>query len=276
MILTIGSAVVAYCATWCLGLAFLLSRRPASDAVAISSNLLPPLVLLTCAIVFYLVPRGSTPPFVRWMHHIGFGGLFVFLTCGSALHLQATMQRARRASPADIAQTLRRWWCLTELMPAPSALLILVTGLRLIYDAPQTNSLREGWLFWLVNSFALFFWDGLLGYRSTVRDLHAAWEAGGAQPASRMSGREFILVVHAVSFPFILLIGAYKPDLPQPFSSQIVAGEEWLSGLPPGFPQVAIAVAVIVAVGLGVAALRRGKGIPSLSTARETNDARLP
>jgi hypothetical protein len=50
-------------------------------------------------------------------------------------------------------------------MPAPIALTIFLTGLRLIWDWPQANSPSSLWLFALILGFSLFFWDGILGYQ---------------------------------------------------------------------------------------------------------------
>jgi hypothetical protein len=106
----------------------------------------------------------------HWFHHAAFFGLFLFLLVAQALQVEGFIKLRNGAEIESLLSTYNRLWWLTEIVPAPIAVGILVSGLGLICqdamsdpsgDALDNYSLRSGWLFALVASFGFFFlgWD---------------------------------------------------------------------------------------------------------------------
>src|SRR5262249_21996837 len=64
---------------------------------------------------------------VLWVHHAAIAALFVFLAASQYLQIEALRRSMRGKS---VAESYRRLWILTEILPGPIALAILITGLR--------------------------------------------------------------------------------------------------------------------------------------------------
>jgi hypothetical protein len=62
------------------------------------------------------------------MHHAAFIALFAFLSVAQCLITQAWWQIRLASETNSIAATYRRAWILTEFVPAPIAIAVLLTG----------------------------------------------------------------------------------------------------------------------------------------------------
>ncbi len=199
-------------------------RRAAADrAVRNLSNVLPPLVFIASLGVILMFHRPAPdllPIATRAVHYTGIVLLFVFLVFGTFCQFE-TWSKLRRSAPLNsIAQTYRRWWVATKLMPAPAAICILVGGLGLVAATPSRGILEFGWLFWLIVGFSFFFVDGLTFYLPEICVRYAtvqhAFQARMPVDLYNMRFRtrrsESMLLIHAISFPFVFALGAAKPD----------------------------------------------------------------
>ncbi len=246
------------------GLCWLLARVAGSDAqVRWLANLLPPLAIGGCLFVFFLVPPGAPPPAlaIRALHYAGVALLFGFLVFGTICQLRIWRQMDSAVEVPELLTSYRRWWVATRLAPAPAALMILLSGLRLTYECPGLDVSQVAWLQWLVIAFSGLFFDGLLAYLPEIcrryrvaGRLGSSAEPGGARfQALRDRWGEATLLLHALSFPFVLGLALWRPsELPRPF--------HFLSGyfvdFSLGTSQALRALAVVVSVGLLLIPLR--------------------
>lgn len=171
-----------------------------------------------CAAMFILF--GHFPEIrqrVIRIHYLSLGTLFVFLSLGELCHLVIFCRR-NSSDRQLIAGMAHFWRFITYLMPGAAALIILATGLRLIYEG--NHSLRVTWLFVLVAGFGILFADGLLGYTPAVAALNVKIDTVESQPEflSLVSSLHFNLMflLHFVSMPVLYLVGRYKllPTIP--------------------------------------------------------------
>ncbi len=182
---------------WLTGWLVLASRDAAvtrgDDRVARLSVLLKAFTVTTCLAVLGVPRRGIDMRLLTlWLHHAAIGMLFVFLLAAQYQQAEAWWRIRRGMSAGAVAASYRRLWLLTELVPAPVAMVILFTGLRLIWETPRLHPLAEPWLFALVVGFSLFFWDGIITYLPVTRTLRHHWaeaDRRGLTVADAIAGR---------------------------------------------------------------------------------------
>jgi hypothetical protein len=233
------------------------------------SRLLPAFVVITCLIAFAAIPARTSvvSAMVLWLHHMSFWLLFVFLIAGQYFQVEAWWKIRSRMSRQSVGATYRRFWILTEIVPAPVALMIFLTGLRLIWQASGNiaspnggNSLSAFWLQTLIIGFSLFFWDGIFGYTPIVRALRKSWDTESGATESRQQAPPFIesiqLLIHLLSWPLVFLVGVFRWDFPTVLTSPIEAAEHRLGFLPTGWPEVTMAIVLWLLIGLLVSLTR--------------------
>jgi hypothetical protein len=201
-------------------------------------------------------------------HHAAFLALFCFLIVGQFFQAEAWWSiRKRRFTGA--AASYRRLWVLTELFPAPIALTILLTGLRLIWEGAiarppvPAKSPATFWLLVIIIGFGVFFWDGILGYTPIVRKWKNYWEdldinnlpLDGAPCHPKLTD-SLQLWVHCLSWPAVFLCGVYRWEIPNPATDFVGHAIQKLEFLPTGWPEVIIAAAMWLLTGGIVAAIR--------------------
>jgi len=199
-----------------------------------------------------------------WIHHASTWALLAFLLVAEALQREACWRIRGGETATDVAATYRRLWILTRIVPAPIAVTIFLTGLRLIWQSPERNSPREMWLFCLVIAFGFFFFDGIWGYTPIVANAYEGWRRAAENnlPVAFASVRymrqweRVQLSAHVISWPIVFLLGVFQWRPVTPMVGCVTTLEQRLSGLPEGWPQVTIAVAVWALVGLFVRAIR--------------------
>lgn len=81
---------------------------------------------------------------------VAFSLLFLFLALSQYMEAEAWWAIRRASSISATASAYRRLWILTELIPAPVAVAIFLTGLRLLWESPARNSSSMN--LWLVGS----------------------------------------------------------------------------------------------------------------------------
>jgi hypothetical protein len=251
------SAALAWLAGWVWLGAGYTARAEGEVRVARFSRLIPAFAALTCLVTFVALPHRGTvlQVYTLWAHHASFCVLFLFLSAAQYLQAEAWWRLRRGDSAGAIARTYRRLWTLTETVPGPAALVILLTGLRLIWESPANNSLSQTWLLYLVIGFSVFFWDGILGYRPVV---HLLWRWAERSPVRHETGAilsrppkrwSLQLAMHFASWPVLFLIGSSRWSEPNSATELLAMLEERASFLPTGWPQVTMALAVWLLVG---------------------------
>jgi hypothetical protein len=239
---------------WILVWIFVLGRAAAvrdDDAlVKLFAKALPAFSAASFLLFYAAVPRrGPVFGIVVWMHHAAFIALFAFLSVAQCLITQAWWQVRLALETNSIAATYRRVWILTELVPAPIAIAVFLTGMRLIWESPA-DSPASTWLLILICSFSLFFFDGLLGYSTIIRKTHHHWQscardkipAPQAAHASLSTADYLQLTVHFISWPLLLAVGIRRWNWPNPISDRLVEVEHRLSRLPEGWSRVVVAL----------------------------------
>ena len=184
--LWVMGAILGLVAFWVPFTASQTASKTGDVLVRTFHNLLPAFALTTCVGGFLVVPLGD--PVMRgitlWTHHTSFLMLFLFLIAAEYFQMEAWW-KIRRAAPIEsVAASYSRLWMLTEIVPAPIALVIFLTGLRLIQESRETNSPSTFWLLALILSFSMFFWDGIFGYTPIVRNLRERWQQASSQGLS--------------------------------------------------------------------------------------------
>ena len=255
-------AAMAYVSLWIWWCARYTSSQQADDTVRSIGQVLPACVVTTALVAFAVGPgRGSTlTALTLWIHHGSILLLFLFLVSGQYLLTEARIKIRNGAPPRAVAATYRRLWMLTETTPAPAAAAVLLSGLRLIWEAPSDHSSSVAWVFILVAGFSLFFFDGLLGYRVIVRQLYETWrfatiDSSVARPGDTWPHIQ--LSAHFLSFPPLFVVGVVRWNPPNPLAPFLDAAERRLAFLPLGWPEVATALFIFVAAG-AVAFVVRG------------------
>ena len=253
---------------WVTGWILLGARYSASKAgdalVAAIAKLLVSFAATTWLVAFAAVPTRESimKSIVLWAHHAGFFNLFLFLLVAQFLHVEALWRIRQRAPAPSVATTYRRLWVLSEVIPAPFALTILLTGLRLIWESPGANSPSQTWLFLLIAAFSVFFFDGILGYQPAVRQLKHYWDAAAEADTSGTDGDAprrpsgAMLTLHLAAFPPVFLLALFRWNIDGPWNTPLTAIEDWLAHLPRGWPEVALALMVWTAAGIVVAGVR--------------------
>ncbi len=193
-----------------------------------------------------------------------FFSLFAFLSIAQLLQFQAWWQIRQERPSQCLAATVQRLWALTEIAPAPIALIIFLTGLRLIWDKPAKNAPSELWLSALIASFSVFFFDGIVGYQPAVRKMlrywsHAAKENVPVSVAARAwnaTSDSVQLFLHFLSWPFVFALGVLRPSQPNPIGPAIARFQSQVRFLPAGWPEVISAFALWALIGALVLLVR--------------------
>jgi hypothetical protein len=224
--------------------------------VALFHGLLPVFCVTTCLAAFLAAP-GRSPLFHKltlWTHHASVLLLFLFLIAAEYWQVEGWWRMRRGGVAESVAGSFRRLWVLTEIVPAPIALTIFLTGLRLIWEAPEANSPARLWLFGMVVGFSVFFWDGIFGYQPIVRRLWEEWgqaaEAGVPKVGSITGALQLLL--HFLSWPLVFILGLFRWDAVTPLTwpvSQMIAH---LGVLSPGWAEVVVASLIWVGAGLAI------------------------
>jgi hypothetical protein len=145
-------------------------------------------------------------------------------------------------------------------MPAPIAWTVFLTGLRLIWDSPQTNSPSSLWLLALILGFSLFFWDGILGYQPIVHRIWGNWKRAvevGIPVANVATTPGYLsdtlqLLFHFLSWPLVFLLGLFRWNAVTPLTQPISQVTDRLRFLPPGWPEVTTAALLWLVAGTAV------------------------
>jgi hypothetical protein len=198
-----------------------------------------------------------------WVHHAAAWSLFAFLLAGEYLQIEAWWRMRSGKAAGPVAAVYHRIWILTKLIPAPAALTVFLTGLRLMWESPEANSPAELWLLCMVLGFSFFFFDGIFGYTHIISELDSYWRgavdqktplkiaAGYHRPSARVQ-----ILMHTVSWPFVFLLGVFRWNPPNPLSGYVAALEHAFNWLPTGWPQIAVALLLWALMGMVVGAVR--------------------
>jgi len=240
------------------------ARKDGEASVRAIGQLLPAFAASTCLISFiaYPVRDPTSRGIVLWLHHAGFIGLFCFLSAVQYLQIEAWWKRRLGRSARSVAESYRRLWLLTEILPGTAAIIILLTGLRLLWEMPEAVSPAELWLMIIICVFGFFFFDGLLGFTPIVRRWQTCWQAistGRLTATDRtppMTLESLQLFAHFASWPCLFALGITRYNPPNPVSNQVSLIEGGLRFLPPGWPAVIVAVGMWAAAGAVVLAIR--------------------
>jgi len=236
----VAAVVVLAVLMWII--AGLAAHRGQDDEIQALGNILPAAVVLGSTVLLVLLPASgiissTSLALPLWLHRFGLCLLFTFLIVGQYLQIEAWIKVRRGYDAKSIAITCRRLKYLTELMPAPAALMILLSGLKLIYQGGY--SVSSGWVFYLVSFFSLMFIDGLVHYRPHARKLmdvsaraeHTPDKIGELTTALSDWFSRIRLFLHFASFPFLFLLGYFKPTLTNPLAGPILWLESRVSSI---------------------------------------------
>jgi hypothetical protein len=253
-------AGLAWLALWMWIFARFAAGKNSDALVAMFHSLLPVFCVFTCLAAFLAVP-GRAPLFhkmILWTHHASVLLLFLFLLAAEYWQVEGWWRIRCGEGAESAAASFRRLWVLTEIVPAPIALTIFLTGLRLIWEAPATNSPARLWLFGMVVGFSVFFWDGIFGYQPIVRRMWEEWERAAAARVSKVGGvaDAVQLFLHFLSWPLVFLLGLFRWDAVTPFTRPVSQMIAHLSVLSPGWPEVVVASLIWVGAGMTILFLR--------------------
>ena len=146
MIMTWLIACTAFCWTsvWILFLGKAAANLEGDAFVRFLGRALPIFSASSLLLLFCVLPaHGMTFAFVLWMHHAAFLGLFAFLATAQFLVARGWWQIRAGSGIQAVAGTFDCLWILTEIAPAPIAIAVFMTGLRLIWETPA-DSLDPG------------------------------------------------------------------------------------------------------------------------------------
>jgi uncharacterized membrane protein len=226
-------------------------------------SLLPAFSATSCAVFFSLNPiRGpANHALVLWLHHASVIALFAFLMAAQFLQLEAWWKQRRERSAASVASSYHRLWLLTELAPGAIAITILLSGLRLLWDSPDTTLISQPWLVIIIASTGVFFFDGLLGFTPIVRRRRVTWNAksrnestAGMQPTSAWEDTQ--IFAHSFAWPFLFFLGLYRFNAPNSASDFLMSVQHHLLFLPEGWRAVVLAAFIWALPGVVVVVLR--------------------
>jgi len=262
--------LVAWVTCWIALGARGVAKKAGDERIQFLQTLLPAFTVSTLLSVFALgwQPQSVLSVMVLWWHHAAILALFCFLAVGQFFQAEAWWniknERFRGA-----AASYQRLWLLTELLPAPIALTIFLTGLRLIWEAANARPPAQGkspatfWLLAIIVGFSFFFWDGILGYTPIVRKWKTLWgHVPADDPPLDLSRRQpqlsdsLQLLVHFLSWPVVFLCGVYRWEIANPATDFVGHAIHKLGFLPTGWPEVLVAATVWLVAGGIVAAIR--------------------
>lgn len=229
------------------------------------ANLLPPFAIIPCLLLVLLLPLPVSPPsvVVRAFHYLGIVLLFQFLLFGAFCQVAVWIKMRRHQPLESLARAYRSWWIATRLLPAPAAICILLSGLRLAYESPL-GDISIGFMFWLVAGFSFFFFDGLMYYLPEVCYQHKAVYRALARNDTteafcknhRKPRNEAMLIFHSLSFPLVLAVALAKPANLWVPSTLVRWLQHLFFGCSPNCARLGEASALVVAVGAILLVLR--------------------
>ncbi len=211
------------------GLLCWMATREAEEPTAHSSvsadNLQKAGLRLTICTACVVVALALLPGFFRidtfnilkWIHHVGVVLLGAFLAAALYFQLEIHMKVNRGFPLASLRHSYQRWRELTEVVPAPAAIMILVSGMALVY-ARSGFSVARGWIFTLIVALAVMMADGIFAYSCDLRRLlmvadlavNEDWSSEEFVCTTRNRGREIRLFLHSLSYPFVVIFPAFR------------------------------------------------------------------
>lgn len=205
-------------------------RNKNEDELLLLGMILPPisiLINLTVLLIFPLLGIEAAR-LTLWLHRFGIFLMGTFLISGQYLQIEGWYKLWRNQNSESILRTYTHLHYITEMMPAPAALILLFSGLGLIYFGEQ--SISTGWLFYLLGIFSFMFIDGITHYLPRTRALRSVAMRSACTSNVNEELRSCMkdwfqnsrLFLHYVSFPFVFLLGHLKPHLSNPFATFIV------------------------------------------------------
>lgn len=206
---------------------------------------LPAFTAITTLMVVVASPRGSLLP--RILHHAGFTILGVFLLATEFLRLILRRLPDQRDLDAKSLTLCRTFRTVTLLFAPPAAIIILISGWRLMYDFGW--SLQIPWLWWVYVLFVTMMWHGAF-YWTAEADLLASRAESGRARLSPFA--DWMMTLHGLLFLAIFAI-AYDRGatlLPHPCHAAIIWLEQRMDFLPSTWRSVGAAVVLWGAVGI--------------------------
>lgn len=219
----------------------LTAARKGDDLVALLSCALPPYTLVTLLLFFLITPRESPVSAVfMWLHHLSFLGLLGFLSLAQYAQIRAYFQ-VKQKDFEGARSSFHFLYYVTLLAPAPIALTVLLTGMRLIYQKPpdvpqlpgQDISLSALWLQAVLISFSIFFWDGVLGYTPAVKEIYRRTRFSELQTwdQAQSISETWLFGLHFLSWFAVLIIAVMHPMVRSPLSPSIDITESFFGSL---------------------------------------------
>src|ERR1700722_8737811 len=206
---------------------------------------LPAFTAITMLMDVVASPRGSLLP--RILHHAGFTILGVFLLATEFLRLFLRRLPDQRDLDAESLMLCRTFRTVTLLFAPPAAIIILISGWRLMYDFGW--SLQIPWLWWVYVLFITMMWHGAFYWTAETAQLAAKAEIGRAR-LPRCA--DWMMTLHGLLFLVIFAIAFDRgaTPLPHPCRAAIIWLEHRMDFLPSTWRSVGAAVALWGVVGL--------------------------
>jgi hypothetical protein len=195
-----------------------LSRAQGHERIELVGRCLIITTLLTCVVITVVLPilaprLDSSALTTQWIHRCGVVLLGGFLCAALYFQIETIVKQKRSASMASIGATYRRWLWLTEIMPAPAAIMLFFTGFNRIFGVPG-YSINSTWLLGLVSVLGIMMADGIFGYSPAVRKLARIADATSDTTkffsVSHDPCRDLKFLLHALSFPLVLLLPIWR------------------------------------------------------------------
>ncbi len=222
-------------------------RRGRGGLLSVLRVGLPTFTAVTMLIAVVASPRGSLLP--RILHHAGFTILGVFLLATEFLRLILRRLPERRDLDTELLMLCRSFRTVTVLFAPPAAVIILISGWRLMYDFGW--SLQIPWLWWVYVLFVTMMWNGVFYWTAEADRLAAKAESGRARLPHCA---DWMMTLHGLFFLVIFAIAYDRgaTPLPHPCRAAIVWLEHHLDFLPSTWRSVGAAVAQWGLIGLPI------------------------
>ena len=192
-------------------------RRERGGLLSVLRVGVPAFTAVTMLIAVVASPRGSLLP--RILHHAGFTILGVFLLATEFLRLILRRLPNKRDSDAESRMLCHCFRTVTALFAPPAAIIILISGWRLMYDFGW--SLQIPWLWWVYVLFVTMMWHGAFYWTVEADRLSAQAESGRAR-LPRCA--DWMMTLHGLLFLVIFAIAYDRgaTPLPHPCRAAIV------------------------------------------------------
>lgn len=205
--------------------------------LAIFYNTLPANTVLIVSLSHLIIPVlgfkwTHTYLVSMWCHRFGIFLLLTFLLLGQYLQIEAWIKKYNGHTYESLYPNYALLRSINETMPASAAILILLTGLNLIY---LDHSLHSGWLFILYTVFVVMFVDGWTHYLPHARKLESeCLKACNGEPNAFVKTMNnwysnISIFLHLLSIPFLAYLGHEKPAIEFPFVDFILETEDLLT-----------------------------------------------